>query len=85
MFTPVRCHTCGMPTGELAPFFRAALKARAEAVLGERRADPLSACVDAGLQLESEDLLEALGVVAPLYGDCCRKTLVTAVHFLDHY
>lgn len=85
MFTPVRCISCGMPVGELAPFLRAAMKARAAEVLGEAGVDTLSAWIAANLHNEADDLLLSLGVVPGIYGDCCRTALINTVHFLDHY
>ena len=54
---------------------------KAMAILAERGTVVSQAAVDVGLQIECGDILDELGV----YEDCCRKTMLTAMCFLDFY
>lgn len=81
MLTPVRCFTCGSSTGHVATVFAHERRRRAKAALTERGTVPNMAMVDAGLQLACGDVLDRLKIDR----DCCRKTLITAMIFQDHY
>ena len=81
MLTPVRCFTCGSSTGHVAVVFATERRRRAKEALAARNTAPSMAMVDAGLDLACGDLLDRLQIPR----DCCRKTLLTAMIYQDHY
>jgi DNA-directed RNA polymerase subunit N (RpoN/RPB10) len=81
MLVPVLCFTCGLPIGEVDDLFRGMREALVRAALAGRDTTATQAAVDAGLQIDCGPLLDALGITH----DCCRKSIVTAMHFCDYY
>lgn len=81
MLTPVVCMTCGCPVGDKAGAFRHMRAKKVKALLAERGTVAERALADAGLRIECDGILRALGVTH----DCCRKTLVAAMVFTDVY
>jgi DNA-directed RNA polymerase subunit N (RpoN/RPB10) len=79
MLTPIVCFDCGLPVGDKEDLFRHMRAERVKATLTEHGTIATHALTDAGLQIDCQDILEALGV----HMDCCRKTLVSALIFTD--
>jgi len=81
MLVPVICFTCGNPIGDIEDLFHHLRAARVREILAERGTTATQAAADAGLQIDCSDILDRLGIK----NDCCRKCLVTAMIFTDHY
>jgi DNA-directed RNA polymerase subunit N (RpoN/RPB10) len=81
MHIPSVCITCGCPVGDKEDLYLAMRAERTQKILKERGTDVSQAAVDEGLQIECGDILDELAI----YEDCCRKTMVTAMHFTDYY
>ena len=83
MWIPCLCVTCGCPIGDIGTLFRHLRAKRVQEVLAARGTTATQAAVDAGLQIDCEDILDRLGL--PPERSCCRGHLVTAVLFSDFY
>lgn len=81
MLVPIRCITCGLPIGDVAVIFRRIRFRRAKEELKDRGVIPTQAAIDAALQINMEDVLDALGIT----NDHCRRTLTSAMCFQDYY
>lgn len=81
MLTPVTCQTCGIPVGDVEDLFRVMRAALAHAMLEKQGTTPTQAAADPGLQIACGEIFDRLEI----RGDCCRKTLNTAMIFSDHY
>lgn len=81
MLVPIVCFTCGCPLGDVEDLFQQWRAERVKAALDARGTIATQAAVDPGLQIECEDILEALGIRY----DCCRAHLVSAMLFCDYY
>jgi DNA-directed RNA polymerase subunit N (RpoN/RPB10) len=81
MLTPIRCFTCGLSLGDIAPIYRRIRQKRMAEKFAAGQVAPTQAAMSAGLTENTMgDILEALGVQG-----CCRTHLVTAMDFRDNY
>ena len=83
MLVPIRCFTCGLSLGDLAPIYTFIRQKRMVALYGHPDATtaPTQAAVDPNQTKNiMGDVLEAFGVTK-----CCRTHLVTAMIFTEYY
>lgn len=81
MLTPIRCQTCGLSLGDIAPIYQWIRRKRVRAYYAEKGIAPTRTAIDRTLTENiMGDVLDALQV-----GGCCRTHLVTAMLFTDHY
>lgn len=83
MLTPVRCLTCALEIGHVAPLFRRARAALMDEACAERGLDPELSAGDLSLQIDCKSLFDALG-----FGEdraCCCITLATTMDLRDLY
>lgn len=78
MLPPVRCFSCGLPIGDVAPEFRRLMNKR---LFENINCDTKQVTADINRNIVASDILDSLGIIT----DCCRMHLITGMDWRDYY
>lgn len=81
MLIPTVCQACGFPIGDVSELYEVMREKLVEGKLRERKLEPTQATFDVNLEIETGEILDALGVP----NICCRIALTTTIKLQDYY
>ena len=81
MLPLIRCHTCGMPLGDVAPMFKAMCIKKANEHLKTHNIHPEMFTMAAATKIKSSIELDKLLII----NECCRTLILTNMEFKDFY
>jgi DNA-directed RNA polymerase subunit N (RpoN/RPB10) len=81
MLPPVACITCGMSIGEYAELYDVMMENKNRERMAELGTTPNRVQLDSRIQLDSEDILNALRIPS----SCCRIHLTTTAKIGTYY
>lgn len=84
MLTPVRCLTCGMPLGDVAPLYRLLKAERMAEYIEKHKIQAVHLDLDpllADEYISMSDVLYMLGI----YERCCRGIMMSTMDIRDYY